>query len=98
MLFRSMAVSPNAPFQNGPGAINVPVSIGNVVVHPGDIITGDQDGLTVIPPSQAEWILKKALAIGVNEDQVMETMRTKRTWDRPFVDAKLKELNCQYLD
>ena len=37
----------------GPGAINVPVSAGGVMVNPGDIITADRDGVVVIPRADA---------------------------------------------
>lgn len=45
---------------NGPGAINVPVQCGGVVVHPGDLIVGDDDGVVVVPRQDAETILRLA--------------------------------------
>jgi len=42
------------------GAINMPVNCGGVVVHPGDLILGDDNGLMVIPPDQAEMWLEVA--------------------------------------
>ncbi|MBO5503006.1 MAG: RraA family protein, partial [Lachnospiraceae bacterium] len=38
------SATPNGPYKNGPGEINVPVVIGGKVVHPGDIVVGDDDG------------------------------------------------------
>jgi len=39
------------------GAVNVPVNCGGVVVHPGDLIVGDDNGIIVIRPDQAEeWL------------------------------------------
>ena len=35
-------------------AVNVPVRIGNVTVMPGDVVMGDQEGLSFIPPQLAE--------------------------------------------
>lgn len=37
------------PYKNGPGAINVPVSIGSLVISPGDIVVGDADGIVAFP-------------------------------------------------
>jgi regulator of RNase E activity RraA len=44
----------------GPGAINVPIQCGGVVVNPGDVIVGDDDGVVVVPREGAEGILRLA--------------------------------------
>jgi RraA family protein len=41
------------PTKNGPGEINYPVCCGGVVVNPGDIVVGDENGVVVIPPDTA---------------------------------------------
>lgn len=46
-------VTPQGPFKNGPGEINVPISCGGQVVFPGDILIGDQDGIVVVRPEFA---------------------------------------------
>lgn len=38
------------------GAVNVPVSVGGVVVMPGDIVIADPDGVAVLDPAEAEEI------------------------------------------
>ncbi|MFC4015859.1 RraA family protein [Nonomuraea purpurea] len=35
------------------GAINVPVSVGGVVVKPGDVVFADSDGIAIIDPAEA---------------------------------------------
>ena len=40
----------------GPGAINVPVTCGGVVVNPGDIVCGDADGIVIVPRADAPRI------------------------------------------
>jgi 4-hydroxy-4-methyl-2-oxoglutarate aldolase len=40
-----------------PGSVNVPVAAGGVVVHPGDIVCGDLDGVIVVPRADAERVL-----------------------------------------
>lgn len=42
------------------GQLNVPVCIGDVMIHPGDIIVGDRDGLVVVPPEKVEGVLESA--------------------------------------
>jgi 4-hydroxy-4-methyl-2-oxoglutarate aldolase len=53
----SRTVSPGACDKDGPGEINVPISCGNTVVMPGDIIVGDDDGVTVVRHDSAEEVL-----------------------------------------
>lgn len=49
----------------GPGAINVPIACGNVVVYPGDVVLGDDDGVVVVPGGSAESVVDST-------DQVVE--------------------------
>ena len=43
-----------------PGWIQIPVSVGGVVVNPGDWIVGDSDGVVVVPGAEAEEVFKRA--------------------------------------
>ncbi|MCF2573991.1 transferase [Brevibacterium sp. UCMA 11754] len=56
------AVTPAGPYRHGPGRHQVPISIGEVVCHPGDYIVADEDGVIVLPGLQAESILRGGLA------------------------------------
>lgn len=48
-------------------AANVPVPIGPVMVHPGDILVGDLDGVVVVPRAHAEAVLAMAREIDARE-------------------------------
>jgi len=48
---------------DGPGEVNVPIACGNVVVNPGDIVVADQDGIAVVPSTEAEWVLQSIKAL-----------------------------------
>jgi RraA family protein len=41
----------------GWGEVNVPVACGGVVVHPGDLIVGDEEGLVVVPRAWAQAVV-----------------------------------------
>ncbi|MFM7025693.1 MAG: RraA family protein [Limnohabitans sp.] len=86
-------VTHRGPYKNGPGEINVPVNIGGMVVNPGDIIIGDQDGLLAFPASEAKFLIAKAQAQHAAEERQMEEIRQGR-WDRSFVDGlEAKSIN-----
>jgi regulator of RNase E activity RraA len=48
-------------------ASQVPVRIGGVVVHPGDLMVGDVDGVVCVPRAQAEAVLAMASEIDARE-------------------------------
>ena len=50
-------VTHKGPYKNGPGAINVQISIGGMVVNPGDLILGDDDGVVAVPADTAAGLL-----------------------------------------
>jgi 4-hydroxy-4-methyl-2-oxoglutarate aldolase len=39
------------------GSVNQPIVFGEVLVHPGDLVLGDDDGLVVIPREQMQTVL-----------------------------------------
>lgn len=47
--------------KNQPGRINVPVAIGDVLIHPGDIVVGDRDGLAVVPSGEVDSAIASAV-------------------------------------
>ncbi|MFX8565902.1 RraA family protein, partial [Acinetobacter baumannii] len=55
-------ISHRGPYKDGPGEINVPIAINGMVVEPGDLILGDEDGLLSVPYAEVEEIYLKASA------------------------------------
>lgn len=47
-------VSPGGPLKGWGGNVNIPIACGGVVVSPGDIIVGDNDGVVVVPRKLAD--------------------------------------------
>jgi regulator of RNase E activity RraA len=52
-------VTPIGPLHRGPGEVNFPISAGNIVVNPGDLIAGDLNGVVVIPRDVVPTILQR---------------------------------------
>ena len=90
-------VTPKGPYKDGPGEINLPISCGGVIVNPGDIVVGDEDGVAIIPQSEAENLLKKALAKEKEEEQIMENIKKSNPLDRSWIDKVLKEKGCTFI-
>jgi RraA family protein len=51
------AVIHRGPYKFGPGEINVPISVGGLVINPGDVVVGDADGVVAFPQSIAASLL-----------------------------------------
>jgi regulator of RNase E activity RraA len=79
-------VTHRGPYKDGPGEINVPVCVGGMVVNPGDIVVGDQDGLLAFAAAEAPSLIERARAQHAKEEATMQAIREGR-WDRSFVDA-----------
>lgn len=88
--------TPNGPYKNGPGEINVPVVIGGRVVRPGDIVVGDADGIIFISPEIASQVAEAALAVGDKEKKSLEKIASG-TFTRPWVAEKLREIDCEII-
>jgi len=55
--------------------VNVPVSVSNVQVLPGDLMVADDSGAVVVPRSHVEAVLKVALEIAQKEEFIREEIR-----------------------
>ena len=81
-------VSHRGPYKDGPGEINVPIALGGMVIHPGDLMLGDDDGLLCVPLAEAETVYRAAKAKQELEERQLAEIRAGRS-DRAWVDAEL---------
>lgn len=86
-------VTHRGPYKDGPGEINVPISLNGMIVHPGDIILGDEDGLVTIPLEHAEEILKLVHEQQDREAAILQSIQDG-TVDRSWIDETLKKKGC----
>lgn len=87
-------VSHRGPYKDGPGEINVPVSIDGMVIEPGDLVLGDDDGVLCVPYDQAEAVYKAAHAKHQGELKSMSDIHAGKT-SKAWVDEALKKLGCE---
>lgn len=88
-------VTPIGPLHRGPGEINYPIAAGGVVVHPGDLIVADRNGVVVVPQEICTQLL----------EQLRSRMETARKYseavgrgefDNAWVDTILEEGGLGY--
>lgn len=81
------------PYKDGPGEIGGTVSVGGMIVHSGDIMVGDEDGVVAIPQRDAEALLELA-GRKAAEEEAAKLAIAKGMWDRSWVDKALVEKGC----
>lgn len=67
--------------------INVPVRIGGVVIHPGDLLHGDRNGVTAIPVAIANEVAHACAEFMAAEAVVLDYLRTGNVSPKGFADA-----------
>lgn len=83
-------ISLRGPYKDGPGSINVSVTIGGMVVNPGDIIVGDGDGIIAVPSALAVQVGAQAHAKVTHEQEAIKSI-LDGTYSSAWVDAALKQ-------
>ena len=66
------------PYKNGPGEINVPVTVGGLVIEPGDIVVGAEDGVVAFPQAIAAELLEAVRAQEAREAETLLSIREGR--------------------
>lgn len=86
-------VTHRGPYKDGPGEINVAVSLDGMVINPGDLILGDDDGLLCVPFDQLEAIYQAASEKHVIEEKMLADIAAG-AFDTSWVDSRLSALGC----
>ena len=89
-------VTHRGPYKNGPGEINGPIALDGMVIQPGDLVIGDDDGLLCVPYDDAAAVLKLAQAKYKSETETYEAIG-KGDNDRARWGKLLRELGCEFV-
>jgi RraA family protein len=87
-------VTHRGPYKSGPGEINGTIALEGMVIQPGDLIVGDDDGVICVPYDDTKTVYDAANAKQQGEAKTMAAIKAG-TNDRSWVEAALKEANCE---
>jgi len=87
---------PSSPGKDGPGEIGGAVACGGIVVHSGDIVVGDEDGVVVVPLADAPAVAERLKAIAEKEGHMAADLAAGRLVPE-WVDAALTVKGCEII-
>jgi regulator of RNase E activity RraA len=82
--------TPIGPLHRGPGEINYPVSAGGIVVHPGDIVIGDLNGVIIVPQEIASELLDRMIRLVAGEADYIAAV-ARGEFSNTWVDTLLEQ-------
>jgi 4-hydroxy-4-methyl-2-oxoglutarate aldolase len=81
--------------------INIPVRIGSTTVMPGDVVFGDREGVSFIPPHLVQEVVDRAEETHIHDEWTRKTLRTGKYKSSEIYgspkDATLKKEYDEYL-
>lgn len=94
--------TPRGPYKNPVGEINTDISCGGQVVHPGDIIVGDEDGIVVIRKEDALCIYEKLQNV-LEKEKLMGQLIEEGRWEKESlilaqVNMEIERLGFEIID
>jgi 4-hydroxy-4-methyl-2-oxoglutarate aldolase len=95
----SKAISAQGTVKATAGSVNIDVVCAGALVHPGDIIVADQDGVVVVARADAGEVAKLGEQRRAKEEAARQRLRTGELGlDMYSLRAKLAELGVEYVD
>jgi regulator of RNase E activity RraA len=88
-------VTPIGPLHRGPGEINYPVSVGGIVVHAGDLIIADLNGVVVVPLEDASALLERLEARAPAERAYVASVE-RGDFSNDWVDKTLRDAGVDF--
>lgn len=82
-------VNLRGPYKEGPGTVNAPVTVGGMLVRPGDFIIGDADGVVAVAQADASRVVALAKEKVATEQATIAAIRAG-TYDSSWVDKLIQ--------
>ena len=82
-----------------PGSVNVPVALGGITVHPGDVVCADDDGVVIVGREEADWALEQSNARLAKEEATRARLEAGELGlDFYGLRDKLVELGVEWIE
>ena len=95
----SQHIGCQGPMKTTPGWVNVPITLGEQAVHPGDVVCADDTGVVVVPRRQAAEALEGARKRMAAEEVTRQRLAAgELTVDFAGLGAKLAEFGVTHVD
>lgn len=95
----SNCISAHGTVKETVGDVNIPISCGDALVNPGDVIVADDDGVVVVPRLTAADVVEKSEARERREDTIRERYAAGELGlDMNNMRPKLAERGLRYVD
>lgn len=88
-------VTHRGPYKDGPGEVNVPIAIDGMVIEPGDLVIGDEDGLLCVPFDEVGEVYDRAYEKHAAEQKQLEQIALGAN-DRSWVLKSLTQKGCEF--
>jgi len=88
--------SPLIPTKQGPGSVGLPISLGSVVIHAGDLVIADDDGIVIVPPSDFAQVSDNLIALRERDGILEQRVRSGAT-EPPDFENLLEHVGIRWL-
>ena len=88
--------SPLVPTKHGPGTVGLPITLGSVVIHPGDLVIADDDGIVIVPPAEFARVSDKLIALREQDAKLEQRVRAGAT-EPPDFEQLLERVGVRWL-
>jgi 4-hydroxy-4-methyl-2-oxoglutarate aldolase len=88
--------SPLMPTKLGPGTVGLPITLGAVVIHPGDLVIADDDGIVIVPPANFAQVSDKLIALREKDAALEQRVRSGAT-EPPDFEQLLERVGVRWL-
>ena len=95
----SRAISPQGTIKETLGSVNLPLVCGGQLVHPGDVVAADDDGVVIVRRTEVQQVVEASRArADLEEQKALRLAKGELGLDIYNMRARLAEKGLRYVD